>query len=392
VKILTENPPLIQSDESLLQEIINFLYQHTVTDAQLAMLSLILYGGHPPSEHEIIQKIGRNFTQHPEKKLRHDLNQLLIQKTAFLLLDQTYHSNIGSIHQHFDKLINILHQIIEKCDPNSPNAQFFRDLIDRIDILFNTIADHLKEYFGLKAKEIRKNHLQLIREKNLVPLYECVMARAQNIPWDPTVFLHQIKEYLYDETLPLPKSFLPKQIQPPPPPKIVHQNGKFGSNFAKKKFNKPKIHTPRPPIVVIAGDPYHFQKKRGRPRKTPAPMSNLQNNEPKRGRGRPKKVVDPTSAPIASDQPKRGRGRPKKVVDPTSAPIVSDQPKRGRGRPKKVVDPTSAPIVSDQPKRGRGRPKKVVDPTSAPIANEQPKRGRGRPKKVVDLPINPVIE
>ena len=39
---------------------------------------------------------------------------------------------------------------------------------------------------------------------------------------------------------------------------------------------------------------------------------------------------------------------------------IVEQPKRGRGRPKKQVEPTE--IKEDKPKRGRGRPKKQVEP------------------------------
>ena len=70
---------------------------------------------------------------------------------------------------------------------------------------------------------------------------------------------------------------------------------------------------------------------------------------------------------------KRGRGRPKKVIDETE---VVEKPHRGRGRPKKVVEETEE---VEKPHRGRGRPKKVVDETEVV---EKPHRGRGRPKKV----------
>ena len=64
-------------------------------------------------------------------------------------------------------------------------------------------------------------------------------------------------------------------------------------------------------------------------------------NPPKRGRGRPRKPIDPNAA----EKPKRGRGRPRK--NPIEVPVqefdatmlssdVAPQPKRGRGRPRKV--------------------------------------------------------
>lgn len=62
-------------------------------------------------------------------------------------------------------------------------------------------------------------------------------------------------------------------------------------------------------------------------------------------------------------QPKRGRGRPRKPVDPE----LANKPKRGRGRPRKNpisvfpqdIDLSMLSGVESQPKRGRGRPRKV---------------------------------
>lgn len=85
--------------------------------------------------------------------------------------------------------------------------------------------------------------------------------------------------------------------------------------------------------------------------------------------------------------PKRGRGRPKKVVDDgstqtleTSVKVQSTsqegtEKKRGRGRPKKVVDDGSAletpsvkvqskPQEGTEKKRGPGRPRKAVKETN----------------------------
>lgn len=73
-------------------------------------------------------------------------------------------------------------------------------------------------------------------------------------------------------------------------------------------------------------------------------------------------------------EPKRKRGRPRKVVDP-DAPL---KPKGKRGRPRKQVDP-NAPL---KVKGKRGRPRKVVD-ADAPL---KPKGKRGRPRK------NPLLE
>ena len=81
-------------------------------------------------------------------------------------------------------------------------------------------------------------------------------------------------------------------------------------------------------------------------------------------------IVEIKNEETEKKESKRGRGRPRKPIDPNA----TVKPKRGRGRPRKPVDP-NAPI---KPKRGRGRPRKPVDP-NAPV---KPKRGRGRPRKV----------
>ena len=66
--------------------------------------------------------------------------------------------------------------------------------------------------------------------------------------------------------------------------------------------------------------------------------------------------------------------------DNTAAPV-----KRGRGRPRKVQDGTTAPVApvdENAPKRGRGRPPKPKDENApAAPADSTPKRGRGRPRK-----------
>lgn len=70
---------------------------------------------------------------------------------------------------------------------------------------------------------------------------------------------------------------------------------------------------------------------------------------------------------------KRGRGRPRKIVDETE---VVETVKRGRGRPRKVVDESE--IVEIGEKRGRGRPRKIVEVSENVEVGE--KRGRGRPR------------
>ena len=58
----------------------------------------------------------------------------------------------------------------------------------------------------------------------------------------------------------------------------------------------------------------------------------------------------------AAIQVKRGRGRPRKVVELPEEPVI----KRGPGRPRKVVELPEEPVI----KRGPGRPRKVVQEAS----------------------------
>lgn len=92
--------------------------------------------------------------------------------------------------------------------------------------------------------------------------------------------------------------------------------------------------------------------------------------EVKRGRGRPKKVVD--DGEIEEQGEKRGRGRPRKAIDES---VADEGEKRGRGRPKKIVDESQ--VIDDGEKRGRGRPRKAVEETTIEVGE---KRGRGRPR------------
>ena len=48
-----------------------------------------------------------------------------------------------------------------------------------------------------------------------------------------------------------------------------------------------------------------------------------------------------------------------KIENISDSQTIKKTPKRGRGRPKKIVDPQT--IIEDKPKRGRGRPKKVAE-------------------------------
>ncbi len=116
------------------------------------------------------------------------------------------------------------------------------------------------------------------------------------------------------------------------------------------------------------------KRGRGRPRKERPEGEELVVGE-KRGRGRPRKIVDETE--IVDVGEKRGRGRPRKERPEGEELVVGE--KRGRGRPRKIVDESE--IVEVGEKRGRGRPRKIVDESEIVEVGE--KRGRGRPKKEV---------
>ena len=123
------------------------------------------------------------------------------------------------------------------------------------------------------------------------------------------------------------------------------------------------------------------KRGRGRPRKIVEETEQTIVGE-KRGRGRPRKPVDETIEPAPVGE-KKGRGRPKKVVEISEVEVVAE--KRGRGRPKKIVEEVEQVEIGE--KRGRGRPRKIVEETEQIVVGE--KRGRGRPRKPVDETIEP---
>lgn len=67
--------------------------------------------------------------------------------------------------------------------------------------------------------------------------------------------------------------------------------------------------------------------------------------------------------------PKKGRGRPKKIVEATDLEIKTSE-KRGRGRPKKIVEAINLEIKTSE-KRGRGRPKKESKEKTVLIAEKK---------------------
>ncbi|KAF1847724.1 uncharacterized protein K460DRAFT_363765 [Cucurbitaria berberidis CBS 394.84] len=86
------------------------------------------------------------------------------------------------------------------------------------------------------------------------------------------------------------------------------------------------------------------------------------------GRGRPKKIALPETAPVVANSTPSKRGRPAK------ADVIEDiaEPAKKRGRPAKadVVEATA------EPAKKRGRPAKAQPEEQAPAIEETPRRGR----------------
>ncbi|GAB5464918.1 MAG: hypothetical protein Kapaf2KO_03540 [Candidatus Kapaibacteriales bacterium] len=137
-----------------------------------------------------------------------------------------------------------------------------------------------------------------------------------------------------------------------------------------EETNKPKRGRGRPPKPKSEEDSSKPKRGRGRPAKPKSEES----SEPKRGRGRPKKVKTESELAEEANKPKRGRGRPPKPKSEEE----SNEPKRGRGRPKKIKTDSELAEEDNKPKRGRGRPPKPKSEEDS----SKPKRGRGRPKKL----------
>ena len=94
-----------------------------------------------------------------------------------------------------------------------------------------------------------------------------------------------------------------------------------------------------------------------------------------------KPVVIPT-AMNASKPTKLNRNITDKEVI-TQEEIEEKPVKKGRGRPKKVVQEVQEEIEEKPVKKGRGRPRKVVQEVQEETEEKPVKKGRGRPKKVI---------
>lgn len=120
------------------------------------------------------------------------------------------------------------------------------------------------------------------------------------------------------------------------------------------------------------------------PRRTPKPAGGGTGKESSvmqtRGRNSQSKVE--VSTPEV-----KGRGQSKNLGKTPNTPVsCGDEPKRGRGRPKKNEEDDKVDTPQDEIKKGRGRPKKadVDEEEVAPSTPGDNKRGRGRPRKNTD--------
>ncbi|XP_061112361.1 ABC transporter F family member 4 isoform X1 [Conger conger] len=127
-------------------------------------------------------------------------------------------------------------------------------------------------------------------------------------------------------------------------------------------------------------------------------LPNGSEKPPKRGRGRPLGSAKKSPKPVKTPGK---RGRPRKLVLDTSAPVKSPGPVKKRGRPPKVIKvrgrPRKSPLTPEEEeerKKMKGKPKSPrvwkplgrpriyprEDPPAAAATASEP-RGRGRPRK-----------
>lgn len=132
-----------------------------------------------------------------------------------------------------------------------------------------------------------------------------------------------------------------------------------------------------------------IKKKRGRPRKIPEESPKV---TPPKKRGRPRKTpeVETPKTPvkekeITQDTPKRGRGRPPKVV---VSPSKDEEPKETEKKKKKSKSKEKEPKETKQLTTNEAEeeeePSKVEETESSQPA-VTPKRGRGRPPKTTPI-------
>ncbi|KAI7250999.1 hypothetical protein D0864_04545 [Hortaea werneckii] len=151
-------------------------------------------------------------------------------------------------------------------------------------------------------------------------------------------------------------------------------------------------------------------KKRGRPAKSAEQETQAEDGneaaEPPKKRGRPPKEKK-TEAPEEATEPLTKPGRasakassraPEQPAETTEKEQAETKPKRGRGRPRKILTEEEIKAKEAKKSRGRGRPRKILtekeqrEKEALQKAKEerakarekagQTYRGRGRPKKI----------
>ena len=105
--------------------------------------------------------------------------------------------------------------------------------------------------------------------------------------------------------------------------------------------------------------------KRGRPRKIMQEAETIVMPQAGKRRGRPKKAKETVIEAVIMETKKPGRGRKAKAaqIEEIIPILKAEQPKKGRGRPKKAE--TVAPVITEmQTARRRGRPRKAAAETA----------------------------
>lgn len=110
-------------------------------------------------------------------------------------------------------------------------------------------------------------------------------------------------------------------------------------DFIENQLNKPKMTKPViVPSAVHSDNATKLSRKKVSTENDNNKITNNINNDIKDNTNRETSLQDLLDEEELVATPKRGRGRPKKIVEPQEENKVAT-PKRGRGRPKKVVEP-----------------------------------------------------
>ncbi|XP_041358313.1 protein mel-28-like [Gigantopelta aegis] len=126
-------------------------------------------------------------------------------------------------------------------------------------------------------------------------------------------------------------------------------------------------------------------KKRGQLSKESDESS--ESPEPRRGRGRLRKEIEPDTENLTASEKKKGRGRAstKEAIEDEPTSQVTTEVKKGRGRPsRKSLDAEPVVSVEETPKNKRGRPSQKETVNDEQSGEAELKRGRGRPTRKSD--------